>query len=130
MTNEQRIAFKNKNTDLKQLTLDIVNKFSAEGYTSQWAATDLGYWVQLGKESVLRTITAGDRVFHILISGTPNEFSIRVGIGSKVKDIAVTAVEGIFLSGWFLAVNIPNMLWTRHVEGEVIEKITQLVEMN
>ena len=127
MTNEQRIVFRNKNLDLKKLTLEIVNQFSAEGYTSQWAKTDLGYWIQLAKQSLLRTITAGDRVFHILVSGTPNDFTVRVGVGKMVKDVAVTAVEGILLSGWFLAVNIPNMLWTQHVEGNVINKIKQIV---
>jgi len=33
----------------------------------------------------------------------------------------------LLLSVLFLAVDVPEMLWTRHVEGEIIKEITQIV---
>jgi hypothetical protein len=52
---------------------------------------------------------------------------IRIGIGKWIQNIAVAAVETLLLSVLFLAVDVPEMLWTRHVEGEIANKITQLV---
>ncbi|HVB95161.1 MAG TPA: hypothetical protein VND41_00985 [Nitrososphaerales archaeon] len=42
-------------------------------------------------------------------------------------NLAVVAVEAILLSVLFLAVDVPEMLWTRHIEGEIAKEITQIV---
>jgi hypothetical protein len=39
----------------------------------------------------------------------------------------VAAAEAIVLSEIFLAVDVPEMLWSRHVEGELVKGITQIV---
>jgi hypothetical protein len=39
----------------------------------------------------------------------------------------VAAAETILLTWLFLAVDVPEMLWTRHVEGEIAKKITEIV---
>jgi hypothetical protein len=44
-----------------------------------------------------------------------------------IQNIAVAAVETIFLSELFLAVDIPEMLWTRHIENTIAKEITQIV---
>jgi hypothetical protein len=49
------------------------------------------------------------------------------GIGKWVQNLAVVAVETILLSVLFLAVDVPEMLWTRHIEGEIAKEITQIV---
>jgi hypothetical protein len=33
----------------------------------------------------------------------------------------------LLLSALFLAVDVPEMLWTRHVENEIVKEITQMV---
>jgi hypothetical protein len=62
-----------------------------------------------------------------MINGQPNDFTIHVGIGKWVQNIAVATVETLFLSWLFLAVDIPEMAWTREVEKTIIKDITQLV---
>jgi len=44
-----------------------------------------------------------------------------------IQNLAVGAAEAVLLSWLFLAVDVPEMLWTRHVEGEIAKKITAIV---
>ena len=52
---------------------------------------------------------------------------MHIGIGKWVQNLAVTAAETILLSGLFLVVDVPEMLWTTHVEGGIAKQITQIV---
>jgi hypothetical protein len=63
----------------------------------------------------------------ITISGQPNDFTVHIGIGKFIQNLAVAAVETLLLSALFLAVDVPEMLWTRHVENEIIKEIKQIV---
>jgi hypothetical protein len=76
----------------------------------------------------LRDIITADRAFSILITGQPNDFSIHIGIGKWIQNIAVVAVETIFLTWLFLAVDVPEMLWTQHVEKGIAKEIRQIVD--
>ncbi|HKH85980.1 MAG TPA: hypothetical protein VKA40_05465 [Nitrososphaera sp.] len=76
---------------------------------------------------ILRDIITADRAFTILITGDPNDFVVHIGIGKLVQNLAVAAAETILLTGLFLAVDVPEMLWTRHVEKEILHRIVELV---
>ena len=52
---------------------------------------------------------------------------MRVGIGKLIQNLAVTAIEALLLTELFLAVDVPEMLWTTHVEKQVIQEITRIV---
>ena len=75
----------------------------------------------------MRDIIDADRAFSILIAGKPNDFSIRVGIGKWVQNLAVGAVEAVLTPVLFLTVDVPEMLWTREVEKGIIKVITGIV---
>jgi len=75
----------------------------------------------------LRDIITADRAFSILITGQPNDFSIHVGIGKWIQNLAVAAAEVILLSWLFLAIDVPEMLWTRHIENTIVKEITQII---
>jgi hypothetical protein len=62
-----------------------------------------------------------------MITGDPNNFAIHIGIGKWIQNLAVAAAEALLLSFLFLAVDIPEMLWTRHIEKEILNRIIQLV---
>lgn len=87
----------------------------------------LGIVIQAQKAGILRDIIAADRAFTIMVSGQPNDFTVHIGIGKFIQNIAVAAAEALLLSELFLAVDVPEMLWTRHVEGEIAKEITQIV---
>lgn len=127
MVSEKVMRFQNKNKDLKTLSDDIAKQLQSQGYKTQAASTAMGFVVQAQKAGILRDIITADRAFTIMISGQPNDFTIRIGIGKWVQNIAVAAAEALLLSVLFLAVDVPEMLWTRHVEGEVAKQITTVV---
>ncbi len=128
MVAEKTIRFQGKNKDLGQLSQQITQKLQSEGYKVQsTASTTNGTVIQAAKAGILRDIITADRAFSILISGQPNDFTVRVGIGKLVQNLAVTAVETVLLTPLFLAVDVPEMLWTTHVEKGVIQEITQII---
>jgi hypothetical protein len=122
------MRFQGKNKDLDQLSQQIVQQLESEGYKTQSSTVPLGIVVQAQKAGILRDIITADRAFTILITGQPNDFSIHIGIGKWIQNLAVAAAETIFLSLLFLAIDVPEMLWTRHVENVIANEITQIVE--
>ena len=74
---------------------------------------------------MLRGIIDANRAFTIMITGDPNDFTVHIGIGKWIQNLAVAAVEVILLSGLFLAVDVPEALWTTHVENDIAKKITR-----
>jgi hypothetical protein len=125
---EKVVHFHNKNKDLNQLGQQIVEMLQDDGYKTQInASAPQGIVIQATKAGILRDIITADRAFTILITGEPNNFVIHIGIGRLIRNLAVAAAETILLSGLFLAVDIPEMLWTRHVEKEILNRIVQLV---
>ncbi|MDG7037228.1 MAG: hypothetical protein JRN37_02135 [Nitrososphaerota archaeon] len=127
MVSEKVMHFQNKNRDLGQLSQQVVQQLQAEGYKVQSTAAPLGTIIQAQKAGILRDIITADRAFTIVISGQPDDFTVHIGIGKLLKNIAIAAVETILLSELFLAVDVPEMLWTRHVEGGIAKEIAQMI---
>jgi hypothetical protein len=127
MVSEKVLHFQDKNKDLNQLAKQISDQLQSEGYKVQSANPPLGIVIQAQKAGILRDIITADRAFTIMITGQPNDFSIHVGIGKWVQNIGVAAAEAIFLSVLFLAVDVPEMLWTTHVENQIVKEITEIV---
>jgi hypothetical protein len=127
MLSEKVMRFQNKNRDLDQLSSQIEGQLKSDGYKTQSANPPLGRVIQAQKAGVLRDIILADRAFTVLLSGEPNDFTFHLGIGKWIQGLAVAAIEVIFLSWLFLAVDVPEALWTRHVEDEIASKITRIV---
>lgn len=121
------MRFQNKNRDLDQLASQIQAQLKADGYKTQYANPPLGRIVQAQKAGVLRDIILADRAFTIMIAGDPNDFTIHLGIGKFIQGLAVAAVETLFLSPLFLAVDIPEAAWTKHVENGIAKQIAKIV---
>jgi len=121
------MRFQNKNRDLDQLSSQIEAQLKSEGYKTQSANPPLGRVIQAQKAGVLRDIILADRAFTIMLTGDPNDFTIHIGIGKFVQGLAVAAVETLLISVLFLAVDVPEALWTRHVETEIASEITKIV---
>ncbi len=127
MVSEKVLHFQGKNKDLQQLSQQIAEQLKAEGYEVQSANPPLGIVIQAKKAGILRDIIAADRAFTITVAGQSNDFSIHVGIGKFFQNLGVAAAEALLLSELFLAVDVPEMLWTRHVENEIVKEINQIV---
>jgi hypothetical protein len=128
MISEKIIRFQNKNKDLNHLAQQIITMLEQDGYKTQMTSNSpVGIIIQATKAGILRDIITADRAFTIMISGDPNNFAIHIGIGKLIQNIAVAAAEALLLSALFLAIDIPEMLWTRHVENEILKRITQMI---
>jgi hypothetical protein len=127
MVTEKVLHFQGKNKDLAQLSQQISQQLETEGYKVQTRNAPLGNIIQAQKGGILRDIIDAERAFTILVSGNPNDFTVRIGIGKWVQNIAVAAAEVLLLTTLFLVVDVPEMLWTVHVENGIAKEITQLV---
>ena len=127
MVSEKVMHFQGKNKDLAQLSQQIEQQLKSDGYKTQMATKPVGIVIQAQKAGILRDIITADRAFTILITGDSNDFTIHIGIGKWVQNLAVAAAEVILLSILFLAVDVPEMLWTIHVEGQIAKEIQQIV---
>src|SRR5271155_2310075 len=127
MVSEKVMRFQNKNRDLDQLSSQIEAQMKSEGYKTQSSNPPLGRVIQAQKAGILRGIIDANRAFTIMITGDPNDFTIHIGIGKLVQNLAVAAVEVLLVSELFIAVDVPEMLWTTHVEKDLAKKITKIV---
>jgi hypothetical protein len=127
MVTEKVMRFQNKNRDLDQLASQVQQQLQADGFRTNYANPPLGRVIQAQKAGFLRDIVTADRALTILITGVPDDFTVHIGIGKWVQNIAVAAVEVLFLSILFLAVDVPEMLWTTVVERQVANSIARMV---
>jgi hypothetical protein len=127
MVSEKTLHFQNKNRDLDQLASQLEAQLKSEGYKTQSANPPLGRVIQAQKAGVLRGIIDANRAFTIMITGDPNDFTVHIGIGKWIQNLAVAAAEAILLTWLFLVVDVPEMLWTTHVENGLAQEITKIV---
>lgn len=128
MIGERVRHYQGKNTDLVALKGKIEDYLKNEGFKIQASKPSThGAVIQAQKGGFLSSIISADRALTILIDGEPNNFTVRVGIGRWLKHLGITAVEALFLSELFLAVDVPEMLWNLEVENKVAKKIDALV---
>ncbi len=124
---EKTMRFKGTDKNLSTISKEILQKLIADGYTTQSNNTDSQIVIQARKEGVLRDIFAANRAFTIMIAGKSNDFTVRIGIGKFIQNLAVTAAEALVLSELFLAVDVPEMIWTKHVEDELSKEIIGII---
>ena len=127
LVSEKILRFQNKNRDLGSLAQQIAQQLQSEGYRTNVAAAPLGTIIQAQKGGILRGLIASERAFTIMVTGQPNDFSVHLGIGKFFQNLGVMAIEALLLSELFLAVDIPEMLWTEHVENGLAKQIVQIV---
>ena len=129
MVTEREMRFQGKNKDLSQLSQQISAYLQNDGYKIQSAtltAPSTGLVIQAKKENILRDIITAERCFTITITGESNDFKVKIGIGKWIQNIAVALAEAAIISTLFLAIDVPEMLWTVHVENTIVKKITEL----
>lgn len=127
MAAEKTVRFQGKNRDLNDLGTSFAKMLEEDGYQVQTRQVPGGFVIQAKKAGILRDIITADRAFSILISGDPNDFTVKIGIGKFLQNLGVMAIEAILLSELFLAVDVPEMLWSIHVEKEILKKLEALV---
>ncbi len=128
MIGEKIQQFQGKHTDLGGLQSQIEAYFKSEGFTVQSSpASPHGYAIQAKKGGFLAGIIDADRALSVLISGDPDDFTVRTGVGKWVEHLGVAAVETLLLSELFLLVDVAEMAWNVEIEGKLAKKVEALV---
>ncbi|NNN19651.1 MAG: hypothetical protein HKL84_07335 [Acidimicrobiaceae bacterium] len=128
MPREKIEHFQNKHTDLTSLQGKIEEYLKNDGFTVQSSpSSDHGTVLQAKKGKFLSEIIDADRALTIYISGTPDDFVVRIGIGKWLAHLGIAAVETLLLSELFLFVDVAEMLWNLEVEDKLVKQIVSFV---
>jgi len=126
MVATKEIHITGKNLNLDEFAQKVVDQLQIDGFKSRMAKGPLGIVIQAQKGGFLSDIITAERALTITITGKPDDVIVKIGIGKLAQNIAVLAAEALLLSELFLAVDVPEMLWTLHVEKQVVDKIRQI----
>ena len=127
MVSKKTVRYQNKSRNLNEVSQQIEQQLQAQGFKTQSRQLPTGFVIQAQKAGILRDIITADRAFTIMLEGQPDDFTVTVGIGKFIQNLAVAAIEVILLSELFLLVDVPEMLWTLHVENGIMKEIDKIV---
>jgi hypothetical protein len=96
--------------------------------SEETAPTGEGVVIQAKKGGFLRGVVDADRALTVMISGDPNDLTVRVGIGKWLEHAGVAAAEALLLSALFLAVDVPETAWNFEIEDKLAKQIESFVE--
>jgi hypothetical protein len=130
MLADKTVRYQGRNTNLNALGDSIAQYLRDDGFKVQIPRPSQGgTLIQAQKGGFLRELITAERALNILIQGEPNNFTVRVGIGKWVQNIAVATVETLLISELFLPLDVGEMAWNVEVERKVLRKIDELVAM-
>ncbi len=128
MIGEKVQQFQGKHTDLGQLQGQIESYLKSEGFTVQTSPGGThGYVLQAKKGGFLAGLIDADRALTILISGDPDDFTVRTGVGKWLERLGIAAVETLLISELFLVVDVAEMAWNVEIEEKLAKKVASLV---
>ncbi len=125
---EKVIHFQNKGSDLSTVQLKIENYLKNEGFSVQSSPRSTqGTVIQAKKGGFLRGIVDADRALSIVVSGNPNDFTVRIGIGKWLQHLGVAALETLLISELFLVVDVAEGVWNFEIEDKLVKQIEAFV---
>jgi hypothetical protein len=125
---DKTLHFQGKGTDLSALAQKVEDYLKSDGFSVQSSAPGTqGAVLQAKKGGFLRGIVDADRALSIMVSGEPNDFTVRVGIGKWLEHLGVAAVETLLVSDLFLVIDVAESAWNFEVEDKLIKQIESYV---
>ena len=83
--------------------------------------------IQAKKGGFLRGVIDADRAMTISIAGTPDDFTIRFGIGKWLEHLGVAVIETLLISDLFLVVDVAESAWNLEIEDKLIKDVKAFV---
>ena len=128
MIGEKVEHFQGKGTDLGVLQSDVEQYLKNDGFSVQASAPSRhGIVLQAKKGGFLRGVIDADRALTISISGDPDDFVVRIGVGKWLQHLGVAALETLLLSDLFLVVDVAESAWNLEIEDKLVKHITTTV---
>ena len=128
MIGDKEEHFQGKGTDLSALQSHIEEYLKTDGFTVQTSAPSAqGVVIQAKKGGFLRGVVAADRAMSIKIEGSPNDFTVRIGIGKWLEHLGVAAIETLLISELFLVVDVADSAWNIEIEDKLVKDIKSFI---
>ena len=128
MIGEKVVHFQGKVKDLGALQSHIEEYLKNDGFSVQSSSTSpQGVVIQAKKDGFLRTVVDADRALTIAISGSPADFTVRVGIGRWLEHLAVAVIETLLISDLFLPIDVAESAWNFEVEDKLVKDVEAFV---
>jgi hypothetical protein len=128
MIGDKTEHFQGKGTDLSALQAHIVQYLENDGFQVQASApSEQGVVLQARKGHVWSGLIAADRALTITIAGSPDDFTVRIGIGRWLEHLATAVIEGLLLSELFLVLDVAETAWNVEIEDKVVKDIKSFV---
>jgi hypothetical protein len=128
MIGEKEVRFQGKDRDPGYVQGHIEEYLKSDGFTVQTSApSPQGVVIQAKKGGFLREVVDADRALSITIAGTPNDFTVRVGIGKWLQHLGVAAIETLLIGEIFLVVDVADSAWNFEIEDKLIKDLKAFV---
>jgi hypothetical protein len=128
MIGEKVEHFQGKGTDLGALQSHIEEYLKNDGFRVQTSsASAQGVVIQANKGGFLRGVVDADRALTITISGSPADFTVRIGIGKWLEHLAVAVIETLLISDLFLPIDVAESAWNLEIEDKLVKDLTAFV---
>lgn len=114
--------------DVNTVTTAFEQYLRDSGWKTQSRVEEGQAVLQANKVGFLRDIIAADRALTFMFKENAGNLEVHVGVGKLGQNLAVTAIEFLLLSDLFIAVDVPEMLWTKHVETELLGQLKALAQ--
>jgi hypothetical protein len=128
MIGEKVEHFQATHTDLSDLQNKIEGYLKSEGFSVQSSQSSAqGTVIQAKKGGFLRGVIDADRALSIVVSGSPDDFTVRVGIGKWLEHLGVAVLETLLISDLFLPVDVAETAWNFEIEDKLMHQIASFV---
>ena len=128
MIGEKVEHFQGKGTDQGALESHIEEYLKKDGFRVQASsASAQGVVIQAKKGGFLRGVVDADRAMTITISGSPADFTVRIGIGKWLEHLGVAVVETLLISDLFLPIDVAESAWNLEIEDKLVKDLKAFV---
>lgn len=128
MLGDKELHFTGKSKTPDDVRAHLEGYLKADKFTVQTSAPSAeGVVIQAKKGGFLAGIVDADRALTITVKGTPEEFTVRIGVGKWLEHLGVAAIETLLVSELFLVVDIAESAWNLEIEDKLIKDLTAFV---
>jgi hypothetical protein len=125
---EKVLQFQNKQVDLAALAAKIEDYLKSDGFTVQTSQPSAhGTAIQAKKGRFLAEVIDANRSLSVVVSGSPEDCVVRVGIGKWLEHLGTAAIETLLLSELFLLVDVAETAWNIEIEDKLVKQIRSFV---
>jgi hypothetical protein len=128
MVGEKVVRFQGKDRDPGYVQGHLEEYLRGDGFTVQTSKPSAqGVVIQAKKGGFLREVVDADHAMTIVIAGSPNDFTVRIGIGKWLEHLGVAVIETLLISDLFLVVDVAESVWTVEIEDKLVKDLKAFV---